>query len=193
MSRKNWKKLQQIDAKNLNLISNADRPAAPNAPDGITIVHALKHLQANFIPKDIFKILNFHTGIYPESKSGYANAPKKIYQYIEEQKRNKNILYRIYAKDIIFMHKNSFFTLLFNEFILKEEQIIHKNIKIEYKIPKYLYDWLEQADGYIDEENGYKYPVVLWQPKNVRFYKDGLAIIRQSVFIKIISSFSPSF
>ena len=53
-----------------------------------------------------------------------------------------------------------------------------------------MYDWLDQADGYINKEKGYVYPIVLWQPKNVRMYKDGLAIIRQPVFDEVISAFS---
>jgi len=190
VSKENWKFHQAKDAQNLNLISNADRPASPNSPDGITLQEALKHLQADFIPNSVFKILNFHTGLFPESKAGYANAPKRIYKTIQDQKKDKDVLYKIFADDLIFMRKDSFFNLFFNEFILNKEQIQHKDIKVDYKIPKYMYDWLAQADGYIDKEKGYIWPVVLWQPKNVRMCKDGLAIIRQSVFDDIISVFS---
>lgn len=189
MSKENWRAIQRQDANNLRMITNADRPASPNAPDGITVIDVLKHLQADFIPEDVFKILNFHTGIYPEAKAGYANSPKKIYQHIEEQKKDKDVLYRIFADDLIFMCKDSFFTLFFNQFVLNRKQIAHKDIKADYKIPKYIYDWLEQADGYVDKENGYVWPVVLWQPKNVRMYKNGLAIFRQSVFFEITSAF----
>ena len=193
MSKDNWKTAQRRDATNLFLVTNAERPAKPDSPDGITVMDALNHLGITaFLTNDLKKELSkVGIGIFPESKSGYFDAPKNLLRIMALQKKQKEVLIPFYSSKFIFCRKETFFDIMIDALLVSKSKNRIGHVELfHYSIPDYIHSWIQQAETYIDEERNYKWPVLCWWPKNVRYYKDGLVIMRETVFNDLLTSLS---
>lgn len=184
---KDWKEAQRRDAYHLHLVTNSDRPAQPNSPDGIRIIDAFTHLNIkDFIPQNVLKQLNnIDFGLYNESKAGYYNAPKKLYNLLLEQ-NSSGVLLVFEADDFYFFLKKPFFEAVYGACVFgtkKDKQILSTTpISLTYMVPQYMIDWWIQADGYRDIEHGYEYPIVCWWPKDIRLYNNGIVYMKKDDF-----------
>ena len=181
----NWKELQRFDAKNCGLVTNADRMAQPNWPDGITLKMAMEHLD---IDADITP-----TGWLPESKYGYLYLKKELYEIITVNKKTVNTVLLYKYKRWLYTRKANFYSVINNP---KPSQVFVKEVvDKKFKPTKFLTDSLEQAHGYLSV-NGIdpvlQYPFVAWHPKNRlgerKRYEDGIVFMTYSTLLAWLKS-----
>jgi len=170
MSLHNWKTLQRSDSLACGLVTNCDRAARPNSPDGILPLDALKHLGVFDLIESI-KWKKNPTGWFPECKAGYSYLPSALQkQVIDESKKEANSEYDLFfcEKDgLAFFRRGNFYQYINSVLLGTPVDYIGVNV-LSYKVPQYLIDWLDQAIGYLSlfpKNSPLKHPFVSWHPK----------------------------
>ena len=194
MSKHNWKNQQKFAANAFRLVTNADRPAPPEFPDGVPADIVVKHLGMENAVK--YRPSQF----LPEAKSGYGFSSKwkvlqkhlvglskvnyeaPIFNIISSRNLeglNSIMLLKDLSKVMfeleIFKHE---FSLVFGKEFLS---LVHKLPKNPVK------DGYEQCTGYTKMEKLINYnffPVVVWHCDKTRFEND-LCFFSFTHFLKI--------
>jgi hypothetical protein len=184
-----WKILQRFDAEQVGLITNAERAARPDWPDGVSIKMALKQLGA-----DLRYLREPISGWFPESKCGYHFYTKEYKEFIKLSRRCGGLLLCPveYKKERLYiLRKGNFFSCIIAPVSTKTTTQLYSG-KIP-KIYKFLYDALLQAEGYLSApgiDSDMRYPFVGWHPKDKYLqYVDGVVMVRREVFFKWRDSF----
>jgi hypothetical protein len=175
-----WKTAQTRDAAILNLVSNANRPAKPNSPDGISIIDVIEYLGTSEILQKInTKNLCIHTGFYNESKAGYSMLPKALRQ-VPLWKQFKILICKSENDDFVIFKKSQIkevFRLHSMGSGIIEKPIIET---IEFEFPKYMLNWMKQAEMYRQDKT-YLWPLVFWWPQGVSRYDNGIVYTKLKV------------